>query len=206
MVLNDRDILQLKASDDDFISPFSDANLQAASYDVSLSNYVQELSPVSGEVISPADQSLIDAIYKKVDISGGYLLKPGQYILCPIVEFISLPDDIIAHIRPRTRLTRFGLLVAPQHCNPGYKGRLSLGMQNASPNNIALVPNIKIAQLVFEHLDSIPSRERLYQNKTDAAYYEEDDFIGAKFDDKELNAGASAILKDMLKRLSIGKA
>ena len=41
---------------------------------------------------------------------------------------------------------------------------------------------MKIAQIVFEELKSTPSEEKLYMNKSDAAYQGEEDFRGAKLD------------------------
>lgn len=57
-----------------------------------------------------------------------------------------------AHIRPRTKFSRLGLMVSEQYCNPGYSGILQLGILNASPNAIILTPGLGIAQAVFEEI------------------------------------------------------
>ena len=53
-----------------------------------------------------------------------------------------------------------------------------------------------IAQLVFEELEGIPSDKKLYKNRKDAHYQNEDgNFIGAKFDDELLDSIWDKILK-----------
>ncbi len=202
MLLSDNEIVKLVQSSRPLIAPFDEKRLQSASYDVALDGYIQEIVPLPGAV-NLLDQRIVDSVYKPVDISNGYMLKPGQFVLCKLAECIKLPDDIAAHIMPRTRFTRFGLLVSAQHCNPSYAGTLSIGLHNASSNNIALVPGMPVAQLVFERLTSVPSEERLYRNRKDARYHNEDDFIGSQFVD-ELSSQAKAIFEDMVSELSGG--
>ena len=95
-----------------------------------------------------------------------------------------MSENLTAHIRPRTRFTRLGLLVSDQHCNSTYSGNLKLGVYNATNFPIKILPNIKIAQIVFEELKSVPSLEKQYKNKLNAVYQQEKDFIGAKFSDE----------------------
>ena len=106
------------------------------------------------------------------------------YIFVNIKEKITLPENLTAHIRPRTRFTRLGLLVSDQHCNSTYSGNLKLGIFNATNFPIKIFPDIKIAQIVFEELKSTPSIKKQYKNKSNAAYQQEKDFIGAKFSDE----------------------
>lgn len=200
MMLSDVDVLRLLDEKPDFITPFDKGKLSASSYDVSMGSVLYEIAPSSG-VITLSDQAAIDANYTKIDISNGFLLKPGQYVLCPIVERVSLPDDVAARVLPRTRYTRLGLLLAPQYCNPSYSGTLSLGLRNVSQNNVALVPGLSIGQLVFDHLEHRPSDERLYRNQRNAFYQNEEEFVGAKFEG-ELSQEAGKVYQAMLRKLS----
>ena len=38
-------------------------------------------------------------------------------VLVSLCENICLPSNVTAHLRPKTRYTRLGLLVSDQHCN-----------------------------------------------------------------------------------------
>ena len=197
MVLSDRDLRARMAGDVQLITPFIESQLQAASYDLSLSNRISVCSS-TGSVISLNDDAAVEQAFRPTTISEqGYVLQPGQFILVQVNETIHVPVDLCAHIRPRTRFTRLGLLVTPQHCNPGYSGRLSLGLYNAGLNAVRLVPGLKIAQVVYETLTSVPSEEKQYQNKTEAAYHNETDLRGAVFSAAELSPEA----KDLYEKL-----
>ncbi|KAA8829364.1 dCTP deaminase [Bifidobacterium tissieri] len=200
MVLTDVDIRQLLKENKNFISPFNENKLSAASYDVSIGSVVYEIA-VTANVVTLNDQPSIDNGYTKVDLSEGLILKPGQYVLCPLAEQISLPDNVIARVMPRTRYTRMGLLLAPQYCNPSYSGTLSLGLRNASPNNVMLVPGLSIGQLIFERLEHQPSENKLYRNQPDSFYQDEIEFVGAKFGN-ELSDEANQVYEAMLRKLS----
>lgn len=199
MILTDKDIKKELNKEQGFISPFVEERLHSASYDVTINAIVREIISYS-DVVDLADQDKIDAMYSSVDISDGFIIKPGQYILCTLNEKVTLPENVIARIMPRTRLTRMGLLVAGQFCNPTYSGILQIGLQNVSPNNIRITKGIAVAQLVFEYLSGTPSEEKLYCNQKGAAYQNEIDFIGAKFDN-ELTGDAKAFYDKLIGKI-----
>lgn len=144
------------------------------------------------------DQNGLDSIYKEISLSkNGYILSPREYILVFLKEMISLPDNLTAHIRPRTRFTRLGLLVAGQHCNSTYSGSLKIGLFNATDYAIKITPELKIAQIVFEELKTRPTEEKLYKNKKNAIYQNEKSFIGANFTE-EYNRMVSDAVKMIL--------
>lgn len=201
MILSDKEIRKLSVEDPALIQPFDEKCLQGAPYDVSIGSNVYILEKQI-KPINLLKQDQLDKIYKTVKIDkDGYIINPGEYILVDLNEFISLPDNIIAHIRPRTKFTRIGLLVSDQHCNPSYKGRLKIGLFNASSNAIILVPELNIAQIIFEELKSIPSENKLYRNKENASYQNEDSFIGSKFDQNELNNVAMELYQKLLSEM-----
>ena len=198
MVLTDKDILAEQDKSGKLISLFDEKKLGGTSYDLTLGSSVRELSAAAG-VVYLSHQSEIDSLYRERNISNGYILKPGQYVLCSVFETVSLPDDVIARIMPRTCFTRMGLLVANQFCNASYEGQLQLGLHNVSPNNISLAEGLSIAQIVFERLEEAPSDERLYRNDARAAYQGENssDFRGATFGGEELSDRVKAILDEL---------
>ena len=173
------------------ISPFNETRLQAASYDVSMSDVIHVFKD-DVRTISLTDQNAIDSLYKEVTITDTipFILKPMEYILVTLKESICIPSNMIAHIRPRTKFTRLGIIVSDQHCNPGYQGTLQIGLRNISSNSIALTADIPIAQIVFEELKSEPSTEKIYSVKPDASYHGESSFIGAKLSESDFSPKA----------------
>ena len=151
MILSDKDILALCTQPEhSLISPFNETCLQGASYDVSMSDVIHVFKD-DVRTIFLTDQNAIDSLYKEVIITDStpFILKPMEYILVTLKEAICIPSNMIAHIRPRTKFTRLGIIVSDQHCNPGYQGTLQIGLQNVSPNSIALTADMRIAQIVF---------------------------------------------------------
>lgn len=199
MVLSDIDIRKCLKNDATLIKPFCEERLRGASYDLSMSNQIAVFKK-QVRTIQLVEKSEIDSIYELKELtSAGYILNPGEYVLVTIAEELNIPVNMVAHIRPRTKFSRLGLIVAAQHCNPGYAGVLQLGIQNVSPNAITLTPGLCIAQIVFEELKSVPSVEKQYQNQADAAYMDEREFRGAVFTEHDLPPEAKAIY-DALRR------
>ena len=177
MILTDKKIREL-AKKENMISPFDEASLQSESYDLSIGNEISEFKKPVRCIDLEKEQ---DDLYENIDITGEeYIIAPKQYILVSLKEKIHLPNNITAHIRPRTRFTRIGLVVSDQHCNSTYEGILRLGVFNATDYAIKIKPNASIAQIVFEELEEVPSEEKLYKNKKNAAYQKEKEFRGYK--------------------------
>lgn len=204
MILSDVDIRKCIGNGTALIKPFCEERLQGASYDLSMSNKIAVFKK-QVRTIDLSEQSVIDSIYEPKELtSSGYVLNPGEYILVTVAEEINVPTNMVAHIRPRTRFTRLGIMVSAQHCNPGYSGILQLGIHNSSPNAIIIKPNLHVAQIVFEELKSEASVEKQYQNKNDAAYMNEREFRGAIFGHQELSPNAQKLFDTILK--NIGEA
>lgn len=171
MVLSDNEIKKLN-----MIEPFSEDSLQCESYDLAIGNRITVFKKEI-RCIDLNDQKSADSIYEEKELpKSGYVLSPKEYVLLHLNEELSIPENITAHLRPRTRFTRLGLIVSGQHCNSAYVGKLKVGLFNASDYPVKIYPGIKIAQVVFEELSSIPSNQ--YGNKDNATYQNEDSFIG----------------------------
>ena len=124
MILTDKDIRALctneKKSTAGMINPFFEESLQSESYDLAIGKRIAVLKK-EVRCIDITDQNKIDSIYDEMELpASGYVLSPKEYVLVSLRENIALPESITAHIRPRTRFTRLGLLVSDQHCNSTY--------------------------------------------------------------------------------------
>ncbi len=193
MILTDKTIRTLVMNHDKkqkpLIENFKEESLQSESYDLAVGTYVYKFDD-EVRTLGLDDQREIDRIYHEVDISSmEYVLQPKEYILVSIDERINLPDNICAHIRPRTRYTRLGLIISDQHCNSSYCGNLKVGLLNATNYAIKIQKGVRIAQMIFEELKENPSDEKLYRNKpkSKAAYQNETDFLGMKIDPEILD-------------------
>lgn len=178
MVLNGNDIKKL-VEEKKLIEPFSPENISSGSYDISVSSTILKIKK-SFKVIDLDNAEQISKMYEEVDIKNGYCLKPNETILCGLNEKISLPENIVAHIRPRTSLSRLGLYINLQHIQAGYSGVLNIAIHNMSCNSYRISPNLRIGQVVFEELTDGITEDLLYPNESTPVYQDEDGLIGSK--------------------------
>jgi len=84
-----------------------------------------------------------------------FVIHPGEFCLGRTLEWVELPDDIVARIEGKSSLGRLGLIVhaTAGFCDPGWKGTLTLELNNLTRVPIVLAPGLKIAQLSFMTLD-----------------------------------------------------
>lgn len=175
MLLSDQEIKRL-AKEDGMITPFEESNLQSVSYDITAGNIAHVFNRLSNP-IDLNDKENIKLTYCEIDITGGYLIKPNEYILVKSGEKYTLPDDIAAYTRPRTTLSRVGLLLTPQHFNPSFSGYIYYGLLNVTPNILKIYPGASIGQIVFEKVYGVLDERNLYKNKASAQYQNENEFI-----------------------------
>lgn len=203
MILTDKDIRALCIDNQPegrkLISPFFEDALQSESYDLAIGDRIAVLKK-EVRCIDVTNQKNIDSIYNEQQLpEKGYVISPKEYVLVSLQETISLPDNLTAHIRPRTRFTRLGLIVSDQHCNSTYEGNLKIGLFNATDYAIKIFPGVRVAQIVFEELKEKPSSEKQYRNKVTAAYQHEKQFIGGVAAE-DFNRIVSSAVEKLLKK------
>lgn len=175
MVLSDCEIRKL-VKKENMISPFDENKLQAVSYDVSAGQVARVYQRLN-QAIDLQDKIQIQLATEEVSIVNGYHIKPNEYILVKTKEKFDIPQNLTAHIRPRTTFTRIGLILSDQHMNPNFRGHLYLGLYNATPNIIDIKAGLNIGQMVFEEVGGDITPEKLYDKKKNAKYQDEDEFI-----------------------------
>lgn len=179
MVLCDKEIRALCKGTSPLISNFSENSLQSESYDLSVGDSIAVVKSRTVGIDLKSNMNY-ERIYQKVKLSdNGYQIQPHEYILVSVCEKLNLPDNITAHIRPRTRFTRIGLLVSGQHINSSYSGYLWIGLFNASSFPIIIYKGISIAQFVFEELKSTPTESKLYRHNGSFQDEQEGDLQGS---------------------------
>lgn len=181
-MLSDQEIEKLVQSKK-LIAPFDKDRLQAVSYDVATGESARVFSRLNNPIVLKKDKQLEEETVE-VNITNGYYIKPGEYVLIKTREYFTLPDNLTARIRPRTTFSRIGLLLFDQHLNPSFMGHLYLGLYNVTPNVIVIYPNVAVGQIVFEPVQGYISINRLYRNKPNAKYQNENEFVHPKLDDK----------------------
>jgi dCTP deaminase len=85
-----------------------------------------------------------------------FIIHPGEFCLGRTEEWVELPDDIVARIEGKSSIGRLGLIVhaTAGFCDPGWKGTLTLELNNLTRVPIRLYSGLLIAQLSFMTLDA----------------------------------------------------
>lgn len=124
MILTDHQIAQAHARGDIRIDPFEPKQVQPASYDLRV-----------------GDQGITTSSKKKVNIKAeGYLLvHPGDFAVVVVHEEIGLGPQYAARFGLRSKYARRGLVATTGlQVDPGYQGRLIVGITNLTPKVITL--------------------------------------------------------------------
>jgi len=83
-----------------------------------------------------------------------FILHPGEFVLASTLEYIKLPDNIVAEIHGKSSWARLGLVVhgVAGFVDPGFSGTLTLELVNLGKMPIPLYVGVRIAQLTFHKL------------------------------------------------------
>ena len=142
-------------------APFE--NINGASIDLTLGDAIMREN--YGTTLNPSPETSVRLKNKEVplmhqkDITDGYILSPGEFILATTAETFNLPNNIAAEYKLKSSLARSGL----QHllagwCDPGWNNsKLTLELKNVTRySNLFLEPGMKIGQVVFWKCNPVP--------------------------------------------------
>jgi dCTP deaminase len=155
-VLADRDIRAAMQAGRIRIDPFDPICLQPSSVDLHLdgdfrvfrnNRYpyidVRQPQPDLTELVSVAADE-------------AFILHPTEFVLGQTLEWVELPNDLVARLEGKSSLGRLGLLIhsTAGYVDPGWKGNLTLELSNVANLPIALYRGMRIGQISFIRMSS----------------------------------------------------
>ena len=135
------------------VEPFDVDLVNPASIDVTLGDTVL----VEGRVCGPEDERVR---WRPVDVTQGFTLTPGQFILAHTAETVRIPNWIESIFQLKSSRAREGLehLLAG-YIDPGFSGQVTLELLNVNQrHSIELHAGMRIGQLRFNSLEVTPIR------------------------------------------------
>jgi len=101
-----------------------------------------------------------------------FVIHPGEFCLGRTLERVELPDDVVARVEGKSSLGRLGLIVhaTAGFVDPGWKGTLTLELNNLTRVPIKLYAGLPIAQLSVMALDR--PAERPYGSQGLGSHYQ----------------------------------
>ena len=155
-VLSDRDIALALTAGRVRVDPYDRDDLQPSSIDLHLDRafrvfrnnrypYIDVRSPQPDltDLLTVADDE-------------PFVLHPGEFVLGQTVEWVELPDDLVARLEGKSSLGRLGLMIhsTAGYVDPGWKGKLTLELSNVAKLPIELYFGMKIGQISFFEMSS----------------------------------------------------
>jgi len=171
-VLSDGTILSLVEAGRITIDPWDPGRVQPASVDLRLGDSFRVFHNHRTTAIDLREPP--SNLTEEVTIEDGvpFVIHPGEFALGRTLEWVELPDDIVARIEGKSSIGRLGLIVhaTAGFCDPGWKGTLTLELNNLTRVPIKLYPGLPIAQLSVMALDR--AAERPYGSKELGSHYQ----------------------------------
>lgn len=157
MILQRDDIINALASPDPdkrlYVTPLLDRATQIGpgSIDLRLGSEFIEVSRRQEGVIDPVRTTTVPKTESyDVPLGESLILHPGHFMLGATLEFLRLPSNFAGQVLGRSSWGRLGLVVATAvTVQPGFRGCLTLELQNLGSVPMRLYPGLRIAQLTL---------------------------------------------------------
>lgn len=138
-------------NDCELVVPYNKEQLNPASYDVTLGDEIRietpQKDPRRWMTINIASQT--------------YWLKPGEFVLAATKEIVHMPKSLEAIFCLKSSRGREGYNhMLAGYIDPGFRGQVTLEIHNCNRfNDLPLFAGLRIGQLRFSKLDSVPDRD-----------------------------------------------
>ncbi len=155
-VLSDGTIARLIEAGRMRIEPWDPAMVQPASVDLRLGDTFRVFHNHRTSAIDLREPPTNLTEQVKIADGEAFVIHPGEFCLGRTLEHVELPDDIVARIEGKSSVGRLGLIVhaTAGFCDPGWRGTLTLELNNLTRVPIKLYSGLSIAQLSFMTLDA----------------------------------------------------
>lgn len=156
MVLSDRTIERLLGEDRIGIDPYDPSLLQPSSVDVRVDRFFRVFNNALYPYIDVKQEQPELTQLVEIDDERPFILHPGEFVLGQTLEWVELPDDLVARLEGKSSLGRLGLLIhsTAGYVDPGWKGNLTLELSNVASLPIALYHGMRIGQISFFQMSS----------------------------------------------------
>lgn len=145
-ILSDSYIQKLIEEGQIVIKPLTEDDIQPASVEVHIDGWGSVFD--GKRTIDPKNPPTPEE-YSKIEFPT--ILSPGRMLIVSTIEWVEIPNFLVAEVWGKSSLARLGLQV---HCtagyiDPGFKGNITLELTVHNSVGILISPGMKIGQLNF---------------------------------------------------------
>ena len=159
-VLSDRDIRAELEAGRVQIKPYDAVDLQPSSVDLHLDRSFRVFRNNRYAFIDVRDPQPDLTELLKVADDEPFILHPGEFVLGQTLEWVELPNDLVARLEGKSSLGRLGLLIhsTAGFIDPGWDGHVTLELSNVANLPITIYAGMKIGQVSFVQLSEPAER------------------------------------------------
>ncbi|MFP4038168.1 MAG: dCTP deaminase [Candidatus Nanohaloarchaea archaeon] len=150
----------------------TDLQLGPSSFDLRLGYEFGTVNTREIELIDTVEMDRYNEVIRRERHSAedGMVVHPGEFVLGSTLETVKVPDDLAARVEGRSSYGRLGIIVhaTAGYIDPGFKGEITLEIQNLGNAPVKLYPEERVCQIVFETMTSEALKP--YGEKADSKY------------------------------------
>ena len=164
-ILSDKDIKEYLKEDKIGIEPLKDEKqIQPSSVDLRLGDEFKVFKVIRKPYIDPKDEEDVSSYMESTTVKEGeaFIIHPNEFALATTLEYVKLPDDLVARVEGRSSMGRLGVTmhVTAGFIDPGFEGKITLEISNIGAMPVALYPGQRVCQIVFETMTSPAEKPR----------------------------------------------
>lgn len=149
MILSDKTLKEMIDRQELVVEPLVEKSIQPASIDCRLDRHFLMVEDRNMQIIDLNSEVL----YREYE-GDAITIPPHSFLLATTMEYIKLPDNLVAFVEGRSSIGRIGLFIQNAGwVDPGFEGQITLELYNANSLPIRLEAGRRICQLVFCRMD-----------------------------------------------------
>lgn len=121
--------------------------LSSFGYDIRVADEFMIFTNLNQSIVDP--KAVDENAFVKRTTREPVILPPNSFMLCRTMEWLNMPDDVMAICIGKSTYARCGLIVNVTPIEPGWKGQITIEVSNTTPLPARVYPMEGIAQLVF---------------------------------------------------------
>ncbi len=152
MILGDRDLRYYIAKGLIKIEPFTSEIIRENGVDLRIGGEIARLKK-HDEPLDTRNPPVNPWDYYVIEKGDSFIIHPGEKVLLTTIEYIKLPDDIMAFVNLRSTYARLGIMAPPTIVDAGFEGNITIEITGgAFP--VKLYKGDRFLHLIFAKLTS----------------------------------------------------
>ncbi len=152
MILGDRDLRYYIEKKLIVVDPFDPSIVRENGLDLRLGHQVARMKKTDEpfDVRNPPEDL---SAYYEIEEGDSFVIRPHEHVLLTTLEYIKLPEDIMAFVNLRSTYARLGIYAPPTIVDAGFEGTLTIELVGGE-FPVRLYAGERFLHLVFAKLTS----------------------------------------------------